>query len=70
MKKSAFILAMSIASFLLHGQTEQTYTQEFDSLFSNVPYSTVVSGILHDRVANFSDIELFNLQTNGYLFLS
>ena len=41
----------------------QTYTQMFDSLFNNVSYSTVVSGILHDRVANFSDIGLFNQQT-------
>jgi len=63
MKKLAFILAMTTATFSLQAQTNQTYTQTFDSLFSNVPYSTVGTGILYDRVANFSDIELFNLQT-------
>ena len=62
MKKSALIFVMTVAAFLLRAQTVQTYTQMFDSLFSNVPYSTT-SGILHDRVANFSDIELFNVQT-------
>ena len=41
----------------------QTYIQMFDSLFSTVPYSTVTSGILHDRVADFSSIGLFNQQT-------
>jgi hypothetical protein len=62
MKKLALVLTMTAATFSLRAQT-QTYTQMFDSLFSNVPYSTVTSGILYDRVANFSDLELFNQQT-------
>ena len=63
MKKLTFILAMTIIINSLHAQIGQTYTQMFDSLFSNVPYSTVTSGILHDRVADFSNIGLFNQQT-------
>jgi hypothetical protein len=55
-------ILLSIAGLKTVAQN-QTYTQAFDSLFSNVPYSTVVSGILYDRIANFSDIELFNQQT-------
>ena len=54
MKKSVLIFTMTVAAFLSNAQTGQTYTQMFDSLFSNVPY-TVVSGILYDRVA---DIQL------------
>ena len=41
----------------------QTYTQMFDSLFTNVSYGAVVSGILYDRVANMSDLDMFNQQT-------
>jgi len=50
MKRLALIFVVIVASFSLRAQN-QTYTQMFDSLFSNVPYSTVVSGILYDRVA-------------------
>ena len=70
MKKVNLIFAMIVISFSLHAQTEQTYTQMFDSLFSNVPYSTATSGILYDRVANFSSIELFNSQTTDTSFYS
>ena len=52
-------ILLSIAGLRTAAQN-QTYTQEFDSLFSNVSYSTVVSGILYDRVSNFSDLEFFN----------
>ena len=63
MKKITIISILIIAVGLkVEAQTGQTYTQMFDSLFSNVSYSAVSSGILHDRVANFSDIDLFHQQ--------
>jgi len=55
-------ILLSVAGLKSAAQN-QTYTEMFDSLFSNVPYSTVTTGILYDRVANFSDLELFNQQT-------
>jgi hypothetical protein len=55
-KLTTLILAMIIIINSLQGQTGQTYTQMFDSLFSNVPYSTVTSGILYDRFVGFSNI--------------
>ena len=63
MRKSVLIFTMAISAFSLHAQTGQTYTQMFDSLFSSVSYSTATSGILHDRVANFSNVGVFNQQT-------
>jgi len=63
MKKISIISILIITVGLKIEAQNQTYTQMFDSLFSNVPYSTVVSGILHDRVADFSDIEHFNRQS-------
>ena len=59
MKKLSIISILIIAIGLKTEAQNQTYTQMFDSLFSNVSYSTVTSGILYDRVANFSDLELF-----------
>jgi len=56
MKKLTFILAMTATTLSLRAQTGQTYTQLFDSLFSNVSYRTATSGILYDRVVGFSNI--------------
>lgn len=56
MKKSFLIFAIATMSFSLRAQTEQTYTQMFDSLFNNVSYSTAASGIVYDRVICFSNI--------------
>jgi hypothetical protein len=66
MRKLTVILAMTIITNSLQAQTEQTYTQMFDSLFSNVPYSTVTSGILHDRVVDFSNLGELN-DTTSYI---
>ena len=63
-KKLTLFIVVMISVLSLQAQTRQTYTQQFDSLFSNVSYNAVVSGILHDRVVDFSNIEQFNLQTS------
>jgi hypothetical protein len=65
MKKLALISAMTVAVFSLRAQTEQTYTQMFDSLFSNVSYSAITSGVLHDRVVDFSNLGELN-DTSSY----
>ena len=56
MKKQTLILALTSAALSLQSQTNQTFTQIFDSVFHNVPYNNA-TGILHDRVADFSEIE-------------
>jgi hypothetical protein len=65
MKKLVLIFTVSVATFSLQAQTGQTYTQMFDSLFGNVPYSTVTSGILYDRVVDFSNLGELN-DTSSY----
>jgi len=60
MKKAGIISILFITIGLRIVAQNQTYTQMFDSLFTNVSYGAVVSGILYDRVANMSDLELYN----------
>jgi hypothetical protein len=61
MKKLIFIFTVSVAAFSLQAQAQQTYTQMFDSLFNNVPYSTVSSGIClnHDFHKIFKIYKIF-----------
>ena len=56
MNKQILIFLLTAATISLQSQTNQTFTQIFDSVFHNVPYNNA-TGILHDRVADFSDIE-------------
>jgi len=63
MKKFTLILTITAATITLQSQNNQTYTQMFDSIFNNVPFSTATSGILYDRVANLSGLDHFNQQT-------
>ena len=66
MKRVSIISILIIAIGLKTEAQNQTYTQVFDSLFSNVPYSTVATGILHDRVANIQ-LNFISLQKIKYL---
>jgi len=66
MKRVSIISILIIAIGLKTEAQNQTYTQMFDSLFSNAPYSTATSGILHDRVADIQ-LNYVSLQKIKYL---
>ena len=61
MNKFILILAMTIITSSLHAQTEQTYTEVFDSIFVNVSKTQATTGILYDRVLPFARLENFLL---------
>jgi len=55
MKKSFFIFAMTVSAISLHAQTEHSYTEVFDSAFSNISRSNATTGILYERVVPFAN---------------
>lgn len=66
MRKLAFIFAIvAIASFSLQAQTEQTYTEVFDSIFSNVSRTQATTEILYERVVPFANLLNFNSNLNA-----
>jgi len=64
MKQSVLIFAMTIITLSLHAQTEQTYTEAFDSIFINVSRVQATTGILYERVVPFADLVNFNSNVN------
>jgi hypothetical protein len=54
MKKSLPIFLITFIALSLQAQTQQTYTQNFDSIFANVSRTDATTGILYDRVVPFA----------------
>jgi hypothetical protein len=54
MKKIILIFALTIIILSLHSQTEQTYTEAFDSIFSNISRTEATTGILYERMMPFA----------------
>ena len=60
MKRNLLILLIcTLLSTLIYSQ-EKTYTIVFDSLYSNVRFDTLSSGILYNRVFPWSNLERFS----------
>jgi hypothetical protein len=60
MKKFTFILVFFVVFSIVYAQSGQTYTEEFDSIFSNISRDDATTGILYDRVAQFACLYNFN----------
>ena len=60
MKKLSLIFAMTFISLSLHAQTEKTYTEMFDSVFSVVSRTQATTGILYERVFPFANLVNYN----------
>ena len=67
MKRLSLILGMTMITLSMYAQREQTYTEEFDSLFIYVSKTQATTGILYDRVVPFADLESFNSNVNSLL---
>ena len=57
MKKLKVLFALIIITLSLQAQTEQTYTEAFDSIFINVSRVPATTGILYERVVSFADLQ-------------
>jgi len=65
MKRLGLILGMTIITLSVYSQKEQTYTEEFDSLFYYVSKTQATTSILYDRVVTFADLESYNSNVNS-----
>ncbi len=62
MRKMVTTLCIALFSIALHAQTEQTYTQAFDSAFINISRTQATTGILYERVVPFAQLYRYNSQ--------
>jgi len=57
MKELSVFFALIVITLSLHAQTDQTYTEAFDSIFINVSRVQATTGILYERVVPFADLQ-------------
>ena len=65
MKQSVLIFAMTVITFSLQAQTEQTYTEAFDNAFSNISRADATTGILYERVVPFANLLNYNSRVSA-----
>jgi len=57
MRKIIFIFISLIVFSINAISQEKTYTEKFDSIFSNIRFDTLSTGILYSRVIPFANLE-------------
>lgn len=63
--RNVFLAATFFITGFVQAQTEQTYTEKFDSIFVNISHAQATTGILYDRVVPFSNLTNYNSNTNS-----
>ena len=54
------LLFLIIASFLTHGQAQDTTSSSIDSMLVNIDQREFTSGVLYDRVFPWAHLDVFN----------